>query len=216
MAHVKKFNSTYTLDGSDVYVTGNLIVQGAQTSISTTNTEIADNIIILNNGETLEGIGGNVPGSDVSGIEWNRGVFSGNSQQYPPAYLFFKEVTDTFVVSTDGGVTWQQILTTPVDVGNVAGTPLTEIVQDPSPQLGGNLDVQGFSIFTANAATNIKFAGNLQLNNTSVAPTLVANATVVYAATPAAGTSGVYVVNESASNEELVTKRRAFGFSLIL
>lgn len=216
MAHVKKFNSTYTLDGSDVYVTGNLIVQGAQTSISTTNTEINDKIITLNNGETLEGIGGNVAGSDVSGIEWDRGVYAGNSAQYPYAALFFKEVTDTFVVTTDGGVTWQQILTTPVDVGNVAGSVLTEIVQDTSPQLGGNLDVQGFSIFTANAATNIKFAGNLQLNNTPVAPTLVANATVVYADTPAAGTSGVYVVNGSAANEELVTKRRAFGFSLIL
>jgi hypothetical protein len=49
MAHVKKFNSTYTLDGSDVYVTGNLIVQGAQTTISTTNTVINDKIITLNN-----------------------------------------------------------------------------------------------------------------------------------------------------------------------
>lgn len=211
MAHVKKFNSTYTLDGSDVYVTGNLIVQGNSTSISTTNTDIEDRIITLNSGETLNGIGGNIAPLDVSGFEWDRGT-----NPLGPAYLFFKEITDTFVISVDGGATWQQILTTPVDVGNVAPTPLTEIVQDTSPQLGANLDVQGFSIFTANAATNITFAGNLQLNNTAVAPTVVANATVVYADTPAAGTSGVYVVNGSAANEELVTKRRAFGFSLIL
>lgn len=211
MAHVKKFNSTYTLDGSAVYVTGDLIVQGNSTSISTTNTDIKDRIITLNSGETLNGIGGNIAPLDVSGFEWDRGT-----NPLGPAYLFFKEITDTFVISVDGGATWQQILTTPVDVGNVAPTPLTEIVQDTSPQLGANLDVQGFSIFTANAATNITFAGNLQLNNTAVAPTVVANATVVYADTPAAGTSGVYVVNGSAANEELVTKRRAFGFSLIL
>ena len=216
MAHVKKFNSTYTLDGSDVYVTGNLIIQGSQTSVSTTNTDINDKIITVNKGETQEGIGGNVAGSDVSGIEWDRGRWAGNSAQYPYAALFFKEVTDTFVVTTDGGTTWQQILTSPVAVGNVVTSALTEIVQDTSPQLGANLDVQGFSIFTANAATNITFAGNLQLNNTATAPTLVANATVVYASTPAAGTSGVYVVNGAATNEELVTKRRAFGFSLIL
>lgn len=211
MATVKKFNSTYTLDGSDVYVTGNLVVQGNTTSISTTNTDIKDRIITLNSGETLNGIGGNIAPLDVSGFEWDRGT-----NPLGPAYLFFKEITDTFVISVDGGATWQQILTTPVDVGNVAGTVLTEIVQDTSPQLGANLDVQSFSIFTGNAATNITFAGNLQLNNTAVAPTVVANATVVYADTPAAGTSGVYVVNGSAANEELVTKRRAFGFSLIL
>jgi hypothetical protein len=211
MAHVKKFNSTYTLDGSDVYVTGNLIVQGNSTSISTTNTDIEDRIITLNKGETLNGIGGNIAPLDVSGFEWDRGT-----NPLGPAYLFFKEVTDTFVISVDGGASWEQILTTPVAVGNVAGSVITEIVQDTSPQLGANLDVQSFSIFTGNAATNITFAGNLQLNNTAVAPTVVANATVVYAATPAAGTSGVYVVNGLAANEELVTKRRAFGFSLIL
>ena len=211
MAHVKRFNSTYTLEGSDVVVLGNLLVQGNTTTISTTNAEITDKILLLNRGEVLDGIGGNIAGNDVSGLQFDRGT-----NPLGAAFFLFKEITDTFVVSTDNGVTWEQVLTTPVDVGNVAGSVLTEIVQDTSPQLGGNLDVQGFSIFTANAATNIKFAGNLQLNNTAVAPTLVANATVVYADIPAAGTSGVYVVNGSAANEELVTKRRAFGFSLIL
>lgn len=211
MAHVKRFNSTYTLDGSDVVVTGNLLVQGETTTISTTNAEITDKIVLLNRGEVLDGIGGNIAGNDVSGLQFDRGT---NPLGY--AFFLFKEITDTFVVSVDNGVTWEQVLTTPVGVGNVAGSVLTEIVQDTSPQLGGNLDVQGYSIFTSSAATNIKFAGNLQLNNTAVAPTLVANATVVYADIPAAGTSGVYVVNGSAANEELVTKRRAFGFSLIL
>jgi hypothetical protein len=82
--------------------------------------------------------------------------------------------------------------------------------------LGGNLNVRTFSNITSNVATNITFAGNLQLNNTLVAPTLVANATVVYAAEPAAGTSGVYVINGAAANQELITKARAFGFSLLL
>jgi hypothetical protein len=93
-------------------------------------------------------------------------------------------------------------------------TYLTAVIEDPAPALGGNLNTNGQTILS-NVA-NINFTGNLQINNTSTPPTAAANATVVYTASPAAGTSGVYVVNGSAANQELVTKTRAFGYSLIL
>ena len=44
----------------------------------------------------------------------------------------------------------------------------------------------------------------------------VANSTIVYASTPGAGTSGLYVLNSQTANQELVTKARALGFSLLL
>jgi hypothetical protein len=203
MATDKKLNTSYTLDTSDVYITGNLTVQGIQTSVQTTDTFITDKIFTLNNGETLAGVGGGVLGNAAAGIEIDRGT-------NPNAYLVYNEPTNTFAVSTDGGATFANVLTS---FGNVS-TLISEIVEDTTPQLGGNLDVQTFSIFSA--TNNVSIAGNLQLNNTLITPTAVANATVVYAASPAAGTSGVYVINGSAANEELITKRRAFGFSLIL
>ena len=39
---------------------------------------------------------------------------------------------------------------------------------------------------------------------------------VVNAAEEGAGQTGLYVTGDASTNEELVTKRRAFGFSLLL
>ena len=209
MATVKRFDSTYTIDGPDVYVTGNLNVQGAQTSISTTNTTINDRVITLNDGETLNGVGGNVAGIDVTGFEFNRGTNPLGS-----AYLFFKEITDTFVISVDGGVNWEQIITAPVNVGNVFVGYMTAVADDPAPTLGGNIDTSSYEIFSSYG--NVIFNDELAIINSPITPTASANATVFYSSTPGSGTTGLYVVNDSAANEELVTKRRAFGFSLIL
>lgn len=203
MATTKKFNTSYTLDGPDVYVTGNLNIAGTQTTIHTANTTITDNLIVLNDGETGAGVGN---GSGHSGILVSRGSLSN------VALLYHEPFQRWILTNEDAGN-----VSTFVNIATTTGTgTLSNVVDDTSPQLGGNLDVQNFSIFTSTAATNITFAGNLQLNNTLTQPTTIANATVVYAATPSAGTSGVYVVNGSAANEELVTKRRAFGFSLLL
>lgn len=75
-------SGTITLDTGAavgyVIVTGNLTVQGTTTSIETVNTQITDNILLLNKGETGNGV------SDIgrtSGIEIDRGVSpTGNAQ----------------------------------------------------------------------------------------------------------------------------------------
>jgi hypothetical protein len=54
--------------GADVAVTGNLTVSGTLTSVNTTNTEIADNSIVLNKGETAAGVT-----AGTAGIEIDRG-----------------------------------------------------------------------------------------------------------------------------------------------
>lgn len=208
MAIVKNLNSDYllkalpydiTLDSSAVYVTGNLIVSGNTTSISTTNTDVEDNLLRLNVGETGAGVTQR-PGdiAAASGIGIDRGSL-------PPVLLIWNEDVDKWQITTDG-TTFSNLL--------VSSTGTISLIDDPNPTLGANLNTAGYTIYTS--VGNVEFDGNLQLNNTQVAPSLVANATVVYADTPAAGTSGIYVVNGSAANQELVTKTRAFGFSLIL
>ena len=60
-----------TSNFNDVIVAGDLTVQGTTTSVETTNTTISDNVITLNSGETLAGVGG---GTGNSGIEVDRGT----------------------------------------------------------------------------------------------------------------------------------------------
>jgi len=88
------------------------------------------------------------------------------------------------------------------------------VFDDKAPVLGGNLNANGFTIY-ANATVN--FGANLLLINPATTPNVaVINATIVYASTPSSGTSGIYVLNSQAANQELVTKARALGFSLLL
>ena len=64
--------------GADVSVTGNLTVSGTLTSVNTTNTEIADNSIVLNKGETAAGVTAGTAGleidrgtADAATLQWN-------------------------------------------------------------------------------------------------------------------------------------------------
>ena len=192
--------SNITLTTSNVIVNGNLLVSGITTTISTTDTAIKDNVITLNSGETGPGVT-----LTYAGISVDRGPVSF------VASLRWYEPTQSWQLTNDGSV-YGNIQTT----ASGAGSALIHIVDDLDPMLGANLNTNGKTLF-ANVGRNVIFEGNVQLNNTITAPTVaVANATVVYSSIPAAGTSGVYVLNGSSANEELVTKRRAFGFSLIL
>ena len=201
MATVKKLNSSYTIDTTDVVITGNLIVAGTYDTQTVTNTNIKDKTLTLNVGESGSGVG--PAGAGTAGLIIDRGDLAN-------VELRWNDVTDTWQITSDGA-TYANIISS-----TSGGTALTNVSDDLSPELGGNLDVRTFSVFTSDADTNITFAGNLQLNNTLVAPSLVANATVVYADNPQAGTSGVYVINGAAANQELITKARSFGFSLLL
>lgn len=193
MAAVKKLNTSYTIDTTDVIITGNLTVQGSQTAIETTNTTLKDNIIVLNDGEVGAGVT-----LGTAGISVARGSLANVA-------LRWNESFDKWQVTNDGTI-YSNLVS--------SSTGLTAIIEDLTPTLGGNLNTNSWTI--SSNVGNVKFGGNIQINNTAVAPTAVTNATVAYAATPGAGTSGVYVVNSSAVNEELITKKRAFAFSILL
>ena len=192
MATYKRFNTIYTIDGPQTIIKGNLVVEGVQTSVTSTDTYITDKLINLNNGETGSGVG--PAGTGSAGLVVNRGTLAN-------VVLRWYEPYQKWQITNDGSV-YANIAT----IGN--RSYLTAVIEDPAPALGGNLNTNGQTI--SSNVGNINFTGNLQINNAD------GNATVVYAASPAAGVSGVYVVNGAAANQELVTKTRAFGYSLIL
>ena len=194
MAAVKKLNTSYTIDTTDVIITGNLTVNGSQTAIESINTVLKDNIITLNDGETGAGVT-----LGTAGVAINRGTS-------PNVAIRWNE--------TNGG-TWQ----TANSIGTYANiassvTGLTHVIDDTAPALGGNLNTNSWTI--SSNVGNMKFEGNLQLKYTTI-PAIATTGTIVCnAAEEGAGQTGLYVTGDASVNEELITKKRAFAFSLIL
>ena len=187
MAAVKRLNTTYTLDTTDVYLTGNLHVIGVYDTTNVTNTNIVDKDIVLNVGENQYGVGGNAaPGQ--SGIIVDRGLQANVA-------IRWNEIFENWEITTDG-TNYGNILTS-------AGGGLTVIVQDTSPRLGGNLVTNGF---------NIQFQELLTANP----PTAVSGNAILYADTVGSAGSGLFVVNNGTASDELVTKSKAIVFSIIL
>ena len=202
MAAVKKFNSnlivqstgisanitldaeTVYVDAVDAYITGNLHVAGVYDTTTVTNTNVQDKDIALNVGESGAGVGGGSP--STSGIIVDRGSLTNVA-------LRWNETTDVWQLTTDG-TTFSTILTS-------GSGGLTAVVDDTSPQLGGNLETNGFHI---------------QFDNTLITPSAVPNAVLIGAAAPGSAGSGLFVVNSSTALDELVTKSKAIVFSIIL
>jgi len=212
MAKTERITGAYSLSATggitlagDTTVGGNLTITGTTTTISATNTEIKDRVIVLNDGESGAGVTGR-----YSGLEIDRGS-SDN------ALIVFDENDDTFKVSTDNGSTFDSILTG-------VGAGLTAVLQDTSPQLGGDLDLNSFNIVSAQSNEDIQLVPNgtgrvtiasaLKLNDLASAPASATGATLLYADTAAGGGTGVYFVDGSTS-DELVSKSKAIVYGLI-
>ena len=187
MAAVKRLNTTYTLDTTDVYLTGNLHVLGVYDTTNVTNTNVEDKDIALNVGEQGWGVGGNAaPGQ--SSIIIDRGLQANVA-------LRWNEIYDNWEITTDG-ITYANIATS-------ASSGITAVVQDTSPRLGGNLVTNGF---------NVQFQTLLTANP----PTAVASNVILYSDTVGSAGSGLFVVNSGTASDELVTKSKAIVFSIIL
>jgi hypothetical protein len=189
---------------SDTQITGNLTVTGTETSISTTNSTIKDRQIVLNEGEAGAGITGR-----YAGIEVERGSLANT-------WLVFDETDDNWKISYDGGSSFPDFVVS-------SATGITTVVDDTSPELGGDLDINGFNIVSTVSNENIEIIPNgtgtlsvqaaIKLTDQS-APSAVNNATLLYAATAAGGGTGVYFVDGSTS-DELVSKSKAIVYGLI-
>jgi len=173
MPAIKKVSDHYYVTSPEVTITGNLTVIGNSASITTTEAELSDRIITLNNGETANG----VTGQEKVGLQVDRGTA-------PDALLVFDEADDTWKLSNDAGATYQNIITSSTQ-------GLQNVVDDTTPELGGNLEIAGFGI--EKSSVNVSMTLN----------------------TESGGGSGVYVTNASVTNQELVTKTKAIVYSLI-
>ena len=210
MAAVKKFNSnlivqstgtsanitldaeTVYLDAVDAYITGNLHVSGVYDTTTVTNTNVQDKDIALNVGETGWGVGGNAsPGT--SGLIVDRGLQANVA-------IRWNETTDVWEITTDGS-TFSTILT-------AGGGGLTAVVDDTSPELGGNLVNNGYFLKFDDPTISPPNATGITL--------MTFGNSVFYADTVGSAGSGLFVINPPTSSQELVTKSKAIVFSLIL
>ena len=230
MAEVKKINDQYTISAPTIIIDGNLTVSGSTTSVETTNSTITDNIIVLNEGETLSGLAG---GSGTSGIEINRGLLTNVS--------FVYDETDDKFKALEGSALINIQVATPV-TGNDAATKNyvdaaaggavtsaagsnTEIQFNNSGSFGAspNLTWDGTTVnVTGNitstsviSSVNIEATGILELQDfVSPPPSAVTGKTKLYAGTPGTGGTGLFFQN-TADNDELVGRRKSIVYGII-
>ena len=113
--------------------------------------------------------------------------------------------------------------------GNTSGTPTLNAGIQVNRGSSANVVVQWTESLDAWQITNdgVTFGNivyspngnvtlsNIYLQNTTVAPFALAGTTTLYARTPGAGSSGMYITNNAYSNEELALKRRSIAYSII-
>lgn len=207
MSITKRIQGNYTLAATgSVTIDANLIVTGSTTTVNTTETIISDRSITLNNGEVGAGVTG-----VYSGIEVDRGSEDDVS-------LRWNESSGYWELTNDGS-TYSAIQTTSGSSGFI-----TSVVDDTTPQLGGDLDVNGQTItstsdgdvvITADGTGQLKIDKAVSIQDQGSAPSATAGYNKLYSsATQGGGGTGLYYVN-STTSDELVSRTKAIVYSLI-
>ena len=191
---------------TNLTVAGNLAINGTTTSVNTTNTNITDRVITLNKGEAGPGV---TSPSPYSGIEVDRGVSTN-------ATLRWNETLERWELSDKDG-NFSEITTS---AGG--GAYLTAVVDDLSPELGANLDLNNKVIEgtgSINFTGNIDATGNITGGNLQTAGSLVvglgtANELEIYAQPVGLSGTGIWYTN-AADTAELISKKKAIIYSII-
>ena len=191
---------------TNLTVAGNLAINGTTTSVNTTNTNITDRVITLNKGEAGAGV---TSPSPYSGIEVDRGT-EANVQLRWNETLEYWEISDK-----DGN--FAEITT-----AAGGGGYLTAVEDDPSPNLGGNLDlnssdvegVGNINITGTVAATGNITGGNLQTAGSLVVGLGTANELEIYAQPVGLSGTGIWYTN-AVETAELISKKKAIIYSII-
>ena len=199
--------STYSeivLRTEQVRIYGDLIVTGDQSVVTETNLAISDNEILLNEGEAGAGVTAGTASitvdrgsSDNVGIRWN-------------------ESTDKWQLTSDG-TSWQDILSS-------GGAGLENVVEDTTPQLGGDLDVNSRSIVSTSngdivlapdGSGTVKIeSAELALDQLGSDPSAQAGYNLIYHKAEGSGGTGLYFKTSSTA-DELVSKSKAIVYGII-
>jgi len=198
-----------------VFINGNLVVIGTFTRVETVETFIYDNIITLNADIT------GAPFED-SGLEIGRG-------SSPNVFFKWNETIDWWEFSASHPNRYSTArINDPSNDTFTLYKLLRFLRDDPDPHLGGNLFTDGYEIrsqhpyniiFTPGYNENQQANTGIQINHVN---SLIANipyvqgASIMFAKEPGNGVTGLYVIDKKQRQEELITKRRAVVFSLVL
>lgn len=194
-------NNNVNFNTHTVYINGNLAVQG--NTVFTTNSAVSSNFLVLN-----DGLDPNAAPVTNSGITVTRGT-------EPDVSLRWNETNHVWQVTLDG-VVYYDIITTDT------AASVTALANDPAPSLGGNLDVGPHTIWSSFLSTaetddsHVRIDSNLAIKTYSVLPSVLPGYSTLTSQTVAAGGTGVYVTNDTVVNQELISKRRALIYALIL
>lgn len=242
MAETKRITDTYTITAPTIIIDGNLTVQGTTTSVETVNSEITDNIILLNDNETGAGIT-----LGTSGIEIDRGTLTNVS-------FVYDETSDKFKV-LEGSTLINLQVATPVAssdaatksyVDTAAGGAVTSaagvensvqfntgdafdgdsnLLYDGTSLTVGNTAISTGAITVDDTNGNLELSANgsgtvyvrsvVRLENESSDPTGIAGSNQLYAKTVGNGGSGVYFSNTDNTTDELASRRKAIIFGII-
>lgn len=240
MAETKRISDQYTISAPTIIIDGNLTVSGSTTSVETTNSTIADNIIVLNQGETGAGIT-----AGTSGIEIERGTSTNVSFVYDDSIDAFRILEGSGLTNVrvaepiDGSdaATKQYVddaVSAPVGAAGVEGS----VQYNNSGLLGGSSSLvwNGFSLtvgetqIDSNSITVNNSNGDLALSGNGVGtvhmrsvvkmenevsdPSSVSGNNQIYAKTVGDGGTGLYFVNDTVSGE-FVSKAKALVFGII-
>jgi len=186
-----------TIQTHTVKIDGNLTVTGETTTINVEETTIEDPYIVLGNNNTGDfpevGIIAQTGTDELAGLRFN----SGTNQW---------EVSDS--VDLNGTGTYTPIATA---TAAAPGGDVNAIQFKSSTTSFGGADY--FVVDVANSA--ISLDGSQTLIRQPSVPAAVTNATVVYADTPDLGDSGIYV-NNNTETDEIIAYKRARKLALIL
>ena len=100
---------------------------------------------------------------------------------------------------------------------------MSDVIDDTTPQLGGNLDINGKNIISStnediqlipSGTGSVTIEGTLKLNDQGSTPSAKTGSTLLYGGTAAGGGTGVFFVDGS-TNDELVSKSKAIVYGLI-
>jgi len=188
-------------------IDGDLLVTGTRTEVESEDIYISDNILTLNAGETGHRI--TIP-PHVSGIEIDRGT------GFTASFRYIENVDDTPGIpghweATDNGTDFYHLFRE------------FELFQDKTPQLGADLDVNDFSISSADNGHVVidpdgfgllKINSEISLEEQTNDAFLTVGYNKLYAKVPGSGGSGLFFKNTE-SGDELVSKTQAIVFSLI-
>jgi hypothetical protein len=201
--HTLNPNDPIVLDANVVLIRGNLTVSGNTTTVTTTNTNLYDSVIELNAGMSVTG------GTPIlnAGIQVDRG-------NQANVLILWNETSKNWTVTNDGTTFYNIVATT---TGN------TRVVDDASPQLGGNLFTGGYAFINnignifLDPLSTVTTNGNLSLQIfPGVAPSAVGYNTIK-AGNVAAGGTGLFVTTGDGSiiGEELISKKRSIVYSIV-